>query len=157
MSCVTCDMSCVTCHLSCHLSCVTCHTFFLGGAGTKWWSLTVEGLLSTGPTPSSFTICLYLYPYFLPRLIQSIGHNVYVFVVCQPRPVTNKLIKCAILRILCIYAQNIPFMGVYQDVLLLLSTFLHQWLHIYCRIQNTKYKLQWWEYKNMLVHKKTSL
>ena len=59
------------------------------------------------------------------------------FVICQPRPVINKLIKCAILRISCIYAQNIPFMGVYQDVLLLLSTFLHQWFHIYCRIQNT--------------------
>ena len=41
------------------------------------------------------------------------------------------------MRISCIYAQNIPFMGVYQDVLLLLSTFLHQWLHTYCRIQNT--------------------
>ena len=27
-------------------------SFFLGG--TKWWSLSVEGLLSTGPTPSSF-------------------------------------------------------------------------------------------------------
>ena len=47
----TCHVSCVTCHVSlitCHMSCVT--FFFLA----KWWSLSVEGLFSTGPTPSSF-------------------------------------------------------------------------------------------------------
>ena len=55
-----CHMSHVTCHMShvtCHMSCVRCHvshvTFFWGGGGTKWWSSSVEGLLSTGPTPSS--------------------------------------------------------------------------------------------------------
>ena len=42
---VTCHVSCVTCYMSC----VTCN-FFL----TKWWSLLVAGLLSTGLTPSSF-------------------------------------------------------------------------------------------------------
>ena len=50
---VTCHMSHVTCHMShvtCHMTCVTCHIFFF----TKRWSLSVEGLLSTGPTPSSF-------------------------------------------------------------------------------------------------------
>ena len=52
-------MSHVMCHVShvtCHVSHVTCHvllvTFFL--FLTKLWSLSVEGLLSTGPTPSSF-------------------------------------------------------------------------------------------------------
>ena len=43
----------VTCHVSrvtCHMSHVTCHVFFVR---TKLWSLSVEGLLSTGPTPSS--------------------------------------------------------------------------------------------------------
>ena len=49
------NVSCVTCHMSrvtCHVSRVTCHMslFFFQ---TKWWSLSVEGLLSTGPTPSS--------------------------------------------------------------------------------------------------------
>ena len=51
----------VMCHVSrvtCHVSRVTCHvSFFLllfFFFWTKWWSLLVEGLLSTGPTPSSF-------------------------------------------------------------------------------------------------------
>ena len=48
---VTCHMSCVRCQVSG----VRCHIFilfiFLGG--TKWWNYSVEGLLSTGPTPSS--------------------------------------------------------------------------------------------------------
>ena len=62
-------MSCVTCHVShvtCHLSPVTCqkkfffdiliHIFFLRKKNwTKWWSQSVQGLLSTGPTPSSLT------------------------------------------------------------------------------------------------------
>ena len=41
-------------HVTCHMSCVMCHfsnvLFFL----TKLWSYLVEGLLPTGPTPSSF-------------------------------------------------------------------------------------------------------
>ena len=64
-------------HCPCHMSCVTCHLspgtwqkdyFFLFKKNnkskkkyiyssekklTKWWSQSVEGLLSTGPTPSS--------------------------------------------------------------------------------------------------------
>ena len=54
----TCHLPYVTCHVShvtCHVSHVTCHCrniyFF-----TVWWSYSVEGLLSTGPTPSSFFI-----------------------------------------------------------------------------------------------------
>ena len=46
-----------TCHVShftCLMSHVTCHNFVLLFFWTKWWSLSVEGLLSTGPTPSSF-------------------------------------------------------------------------------------------------------
>ena len=49
----------VTCHVSCvfcHMSRVTCHIspfFLLLLFWTKWWSLLVEGLLSTGHTPSS--------------------------------------------------------------------------------------------------------
>ena len=56
---VTCHVSRVTCHVSCvtcPMSGVTCHMsqfFFLR---TKWWSLALEGLLSTEPTPSSFLI-----------------------------------------------------------------------------------------------------
>ena len=47
-------------HVACHVSCVTCHLshvtffFFFFFFWTKWWSLLVEGLLSTEPTPSSF-------------------------------------------------------------------------------------------------------
>ena len=36
-------------HVTCHVSLVTCHVFL-----DKWWRLSVEGLLSTGHTPSSF-------------------------------------------------------------------------------------------------------
>ena len=54
-----CHVSCVTCHMSrvkCHLSHVKKKfTFFLSLKNfTKWWSYSVESLLSTGPTPSSF-------------------------------------------------------------------------------------------------------
>ena len=49
----TCHMSHVTCHMSsvtCHVSRVTCHffIFFIFFLRTKWWSLSVEGLSSTG-------------------------------------------------------------------------------------------------------------
>ena len=56
MSYVTCHMSRVTCHVSCvacHVSNVICHFSHIYFFQTKWWSLSVEGLLSTGPTPSS--------------------------------------------------------------------------------------------------------
>ena len=54
MSCVTCHVSCVPCHLSyvmCPMSCFFVVAFF----GPTWCSLMVEGLLSTGPYPSSLT------------------------------------------------------------------------------------------------------
>ena len=66
MSHVMCYMSCVTCHVShvrCHMSGVTCHVldffsyfffFFFFFYRTKWWSKLVKGLLSMGPTASSF-------------------------------------------------------------------------------------------------------
>ena len=49
-----CHMSCVTSRVMCHMSRVTCHNFFF--YWTKWWSLSVEGLLSTGPTRLVFFI-----------------------------------------------------------------------------------------------------
>ena len=53
-----CQVTRVTCQMSnvkCHMSRVTCHVslFFFFLFWIKWWSLSVEGLLSTGPTPSS--------------------------------------------------------------------------------------------------------
>ena len=56
-------MSHVACHLSrvmCHMSHVTSHRYFFL---TNWWSLSVEGLLSTGPTPSSLGLYDYLKSY----------------------------------------------------------------------------------------------
>ena len=53
------EMKCVTCHMShvtCHMSCVTCHSYYYFYSifflffQTICWSLSVEGLLSTGPT-----------------------------------------------------------------------------------------------------------
>ena len=54
-------------HTMCHVSPVTCHLskYFIflfyekknlsfRKNWTKWWSLSLEGMLSTGPTPSSF-------------------------------------------------------------------------------------------------------
>ena len=54
----TCHVSCVKCHMSnvtCHLPHVyISHVFFLYYYLTNWWSWFEEGLLLTGPTPSSF-------------------------------------------------------------------------------------------------------
>ena len=56
---VTCHVSRVMCHVvhvTCHMSCVICHIylFIYLFMENKLWSLSVEGLLSTGTTPSSF-------------------------------------------------------------------------------------------------------
>ena len=56
LPCVICHVSHVTCHVSgvaCHLSQVTCQVLYVKWRSiyfyfTKWWSLSVEGLLSTG-------------------------------------------------------------------------------------------------------------
>ena len=63
VSCVMCHVSCVTCHMSrvtCHMSHVFLFLFLLFFVFfyptknmPKWWSQLVEGLISTGPTPSS--------------------------------------------------------------------------------------------------------
>ena len=67
VSCVRCQVS----HVTYHVSCVTCqkkfnffykkkkkNNFFVilktNWTTSTWWSQSVEGLLSTGPTPSSF-------------------------------------------------------------------------------------------------------
>ena len=76
MSRITCHMSHVTCHMShvtCHMSYVTCHmskvknifflSFFQNG-----WSLSMEHLLSTEPTPFSFCVCVCPGYACLPRL-----------------------------------------------------------------------------------------
>ena len=52
-------MSDVTCHMSgvrCQMSGVTIYIYIYIFFFTKWLSLSGEGLLSTGPTPSSFPI-----------------------------------------------------------------------------------------------------
>ena len=51
---VMCQMSRVRCHMSC-VTCYNIYIYFLADLFffTKWWSLSVEGLLSMGPTPSS--------------------------------------------------------------------------------------------------------
>ena len=59
------------CHLTrvtCHMSCVT----FFGGGRTKWWNSSVEGQLSTGPTPSSSP----LYPSVFLILGAFLGNRV---------------------------------------------------------------------------------
>ena len=70
----TCHVSCFMCHMSrvmtCHVSRVTCNFFsffLLLFFRTKWWSLLVEGLLSTGPTPSSL-LTIYTFQYIIVRI-----------------------------------------------------------------------------------------
>ena len=75
----------VTCHMSnipCHMSCVTCY-FFLQ---TKWWSLLVEGLLSTGPTQSSWWTFIILHPsvMMLKMMMLTISVTVSVSHSCPP-------------------------------------------------------------------------
>ena len=106
-----CHVSHVTCHLSpvtCHLSPVNCHlshvNFFLHyykkkwhykKYWSKWWSLLVEGLLSTGPTPSSLFLFNSKYPkswwspicsiiFFPPQLLVLTAFH------CTTAPNTNK-------------------------------------------------------------------
>ena len=58
----TCHMLHVMCHVSCAMFHMSYVTFFGGWGGTKWWSLSVEGLLTTGHTPSSFIAKLQIKP-----------------------------------------------------------------------------------------------
>ena len=82
MSHVTCRMSCVMCHVSrvtCHMSHVTClmSIFFV----LKWWSLLVEGLLSTGPTPSSL-FCIIPLPLSILCLLKFSTYFCTVHLLC---------------------------------------------------------------------------
>ena len=87
MSRVTCHVSRVTCHVShvtCHMSRVTCHLshdmcqmshfylFYIYFFFTKWRSLSLEGLLSTGPTLSS----LFCINKIISHLLKSISPSV---------------------------------------------------------------------------------
>ena len=90
--CVTCYMSRVTCHVS-HVTCHVSHVifffflfflFFL----TKWWSSSVEGLLSTGPTPSSLVMLYILWPrnylmYIYPYLLSLTKLTAYSNIWCK--------------------------------------------------------------------------
>ena len=61
--CVTSHMSGARCHVSgfrCHMSCVRCHMYFIFFPQTNWRNLLVDGLLSTGPTPSSLQAAMVL-------------------------------------------------------------------------------------------------
>ena len=106
MSCVMCHVSCVTCHLSrvtYHQSPVTCHLspvthqniYFLNikkrkrkkennqrFVWTKWWSLSVEALLSTEPTQSSFLLIPFLHKDNLSAPLKSniglVSHSEYL-------------------------------------------------------------------------------
>ena len=64
---VTCHVSHLTCQVSgvrCHVPCFFSSCFF---SRTKWWSLSVEGLLSMGPTLSSLDTNLKTWwPFFQP-------------------------------------------------------------------------------------------
>ena len=56
---VMCHMSCVTCSVKCHLSHVMCHMSCVPLWKWTWWSQSVEGLLSMGPTLSSLYALTY--------------------------------------------------------------------------------------------------
>ena len=59
-------------HVTCHMSHVTCHmSLFFLFFWTKKWSLLVEGLLLTGPTPSSFLLDSIVYSVVLCRRIYA--------------------------------------------------------------------------------------
>ena len=91
-----------------------------------------------------FTFCVYLSPIFLPRLIQSIGHNVCVFVVCQLRPIITES-KNDKLCIFCIfmlktYASCVSFK-------MFCCGEAHSWINdctciVEYKVQNTIMKIQ---------------
>ena len=62
---------------TCHVSRVTCHIYiyiYIFFFFTKWWSLLVEGLLSTGPTPSSLLTFEMIFP-ILPIINHILFHR----------------------------------------------------------------------------------
>ena len=77
MSHVACHMSHVTCHVS-HVICHMSHVFKKNL--TKWWSLSVEGLLSTGPTLSNFIWCWQYFEHFFSHKYQN-----WYFLLVKPR------------------------------------------------------------------------
>ena len=96
---VTCRMPCVTYHVShvtCHMSNVTCEEKKEDKNVIKWWSQSVEGLLSTGPTPSSFLIGhFYLANKFGAQTQQQISpsflamHFQIIYLSCRPGQFTE--------------------------------------------------------------------
>ena len=73
-------------HVTCHMLRVTCNFFSFQ---TKLWSLSVDGLLSTGPTLSSFNIILAYKSCFigLYKVSKSVVFSVWVGQVNQWEPV----------------------------------------------------------------------
>ena len=118
----TCHMSQVACHVShvtCHMSQVTYHKsyfFFF----TKWWSLSVEGLLSMGPSPSSFysyidylqcfLIPKYLFGKVFPKTALSIFHELTRIKVVLTKRLQKLCQKYIIYKMLvCEFCQNWVF------------------------------------------------
>ena len=63
-------------HVACHLSCVLYHiSLFFPLFLTKWWSLLVEGLLSSRPTPSSLSG---IYIFFMKKLLSANIRGIWV-------------------------------------------------------------------------------
>ena len=92
-----CHMSHVTCHMlhvNCHLLRVKCHIYFFF-CRTKWWSQSVEGLLSMGPIHIVYSFVLFSWRHFklsiklqvLKTLVSYVRNkNVHPFVCLPLRP-----------------------------------------------------------------------
>ena len=80
---VTCHLSHVTCHLS-HVKIFSSERFFiikkkiLKKTWTKRWSWLVEGLLSIGPTLSSFQLCCCIEMYIWEDICTLNSNQIYV-------------------------------------------------------------------------------
>ena len=109
-----------TTRVTCHVSHVTSHIFFFFFR-TKWWTLSVEGLLSTGPTPSSlYCVCL-----LHETLILGL-HRIYcvlgvVFVKQNNAWFKKKLVKGLALRCFCTPLSVIKWFTI-------IIRFVHLWM-----------------------------
>ena len=95
MSHVTFQVSHVMCHMS-HVTCQVSHVTFCCSSflRTNWWSFSVEGMLSTGPTPSSL---ISIAPYMLIIFSVYNVHSTAIFAFWQV-----KSRNCNVCIIVCV-------------------------------------------------------
>ena len=112
-----CHMSGVTCHMSCVTSQVSSVIIFF--LLKKWWNQSVEGLLSTGPTPSNFV-----------HLLVCVSGFVCLFFLYLVRVFACFLVF--VFWLVCLFVCSFVFSFVYLPVSLFIHLFVCLCLFVSC-------------------------